>query len=236
MGILDSFKARKALMTQQKGNVAEAKKAYEELYAGNYISAGYLLPYSVLLLREGGEENYMKVKEILKKAEKAPDLDAGRKQQLFMNYAVAQYKLGEMEKAIQLLEASHRQSPCGLTYQSLGWLYIEAGDAEKALAYNQEALDYDDEDSIVLDNLGQTYYRLFNDPAKARPYFEKAHEIKENQIDTLYFLSRYDLSEGKKQDALAKLELAVQGRFSPLNYVSREQVTAEIDALRKEIS
>ena len=26
MGILDSFKARKALMTQQKGNTAEAKK------------------------------------------------------------------------------------------------------------------------------------------------------------------------------------------------------------------
>ena len=134
MGILDSFKARKALMTQQKGNTAEAKKMYEELYVGNYISAGYLLPYSVLLLREGGEENYLKVKEILKKAEKAPDLDAGRRQQLFMNYAVAQYKLGEIEKAIQLLEASHRKAPCGLTYQSLGWLYIEAGDAEKALA------------------------------------------------------------------------------------------------------
>ena len=71
-----------------------------------------------------------------------------------MNYAVAQYKLGEIEKAIQLLEASHRKAPCGLTYQSLGWLYVEAGDPEKALAYNQEALDYDDEDPVVLDNDG----------------------------------------------------------------------------------
>ena len=72
MGIMDGFKARKALMTQQKGNTAEARKIYDELYAGNYISAAYMLPYSVLLLREGGEENYLKVKEILKKAERPP--------------------------------------------------------------------------------------------------------------------------------------------------------------------
>ena len=298
MGILDSFKARKALMTQQKGNTAEAKKAYEELYAGNYISAGYLLPYSVLLLREGGEENYLKVKEILKKAEKAPDLDAGRKQQLFMNYAVAQYKLGEIEKAIQLLEASHRKAPCGLTYQSLGWLYIEAAEkekalannqkaldyddegpsmldktgltdavkgitnvvvnlnfnleaqaseekgpivldnlgqtyAEKALAYNLEALDYDDEDPIVLDNLGQTYYRLLNDKEKAKEYFDKAIEIKDSQIDTLYFLAQYDKEAGDKKAAVEKLEKALEGRFSPLNYATKELIQKEIDELKK---
>lgn len=233
MGILDSFKARKALMAQQKGNISEAKAAYEQLYKSNYISSGYLLPYSVLLLREGGEDNYLKVKEILKKAEKAPDLDPGRRQQLLMNYAVAQYKLGEMEKAIQLLEASHRKSPCGLTYQTLGFLYIEAGDAEKALAYNQEALEYDDEDSIVLDNLGQTYYRLLNDKETAKTYFDKAIEIKDSQIDTLYFLSRYDIEAGNKQAALEKLEKALEGRFSPLNYVSRDEIKEEIARLQK---
>ena len=236
MSWTDPFKARRALMMHQRGNAEGARAEYERLYASGYIAASYLLPYCVLLLREGGEENYQKVKAILKQAEKAPDLDAQRQQELLMDYAVAQYKLGEIGKAIELLEAAHAKTPCGLVYQALGYLYVEAGEKDKALSYNLEALDYDDEDSIVLDNLGQTYYRLFNDPAKARPYFEKAHEIKENQIDTLYFLSRYDLAEGKKQDALDKLELAVQGRFSPLNYVSREQVTAEIEALRGELS
>ncbi|MBR0408356.1 MAG: tetratricopeptide repeat protein [Clostridia bacterium] len=233
MGIMDGFKARKALMTQQKGNTEEAKKMYDELFAGGYLSAAYMLPYSVLLLREGGEANYLKVKEILKKAEKAPDLDAGRKQQLFMNYAVAQYKLGEIEKAIQLLEASHRKAPCGLTYQSLGWLYIEAGDAEKALAYNQEALDYDDEDPIVLDNLGQTYYHLLNDKEKAKEYFDKAIEIKDSQIDTLYFLAQYDKEAGDKQAAKEKLEKALEGRFSPLNYATKEMIEKEIEELKK---
>lgn len=233
MGIMDGFKARKALMNHQKGKFAEARAAYEQLYAGGYVSAAYMLPYSVMLLREGGEENYLKVKEILKKAEKAPDLDPSRRQELLMDYAVAQYKLGELEKAVNLLEASHRKAPCGVTYQALGFLYIEAGDAEKALAYNQEALDYDDEDPVVLDNLGQTYYRLLGDKEKAKEYFDKAHAIKEGQIDTLYFLAQYDKEAGDKAAAISKLEKAMEGRFSPLNYATKEKVQAEIDALKQ---
>ena len=69
MGIMDGFKARKALTLHQRGKFAEARAGYEELYRAGYISAAYMLPYSVIWLREGGEENYRKVKEILKKAE-----------------------------------------------------------------------------------------------------------------------------------------------------------------------
>lgn len=231
MGFMDGIKVRKALMMHQRGNVEQARAEYDRLYAGGYVSAAYMLPYAVLLLREGGEENYRKVKDVLKKAEKAPDLDPSRRQELLMDYAVAQYKLGELDKAIHLLEASHRKGPCGLTYQSLGFLYVESGDAEKALAYNLEALDYDDEDPITLDNLGQTYYRLLGDKEKAREYFEKALAIKDSQIDTLYFLAQYDLAEGKKDDALAKLKKASEGRFSPLNYATKDRVLAEIKEL-----
>ena len=149
-----------------------------------------------------------------------------------MDYAVAQYKLGELEKAVNLLEASHRKAPCGVTYQALGFLYIEAGDAEKALAYNQEALEYDDEDAICLDNMGQFLYRVMEDRESAKPWFDKAHAIKEGQIDTLYFLSRYDEEAGDREAALEKLEKAAEGRFSPLNYCSKESVQQEIEKLK----
>lgn len=233
MGMMDGFKARKAMLMQQKGDYEGAKEAYEKLYAGGYVSAAYMLPYSVLLLRDGGEENYLKVKDILKKAEKALDINPQRKQELWVNYAVAQYKLGELDKAINLLEASHKKSPSGTVYQCLGFLYIETGDAEKALAFNQEAVDYDDEDPVCLDNLAQTYYRLLNDKEKAKEYFDKAHEIRESQIDTLYFLAKYDVEKGDRKAALEKLERAAEGRFSPLNYATRDQVLREIEELKK---
>lgn len=231
MGFLDGLKVRSALMKHQKGRKEEALREYSELYKGGLVSAAYMLPYSVLLLKQGGEENYLLVKEILKKAEKAPDMKPEKKQQLFVNYAVANYKLGEIDKAIQLLESSHRKNPCGMTYQALGFLYIEKGDAEKALAYNQEALEYDDEDPVVLDNLGQVWYRLMNDRVKAREYFEKAHELKDTQIDTNYFLALYDIEEGKKEEAKAKLETALKGNFSPLNFATPEKIREALAGL-----
>jgi len=108
----------------------------------------------------------------------------------------------------------------------------EAG-KEKALKFNLEAVDYDDEDPICLDNLGQTYYRVTGEKDKAKEYFERAHKIKPGQIDTLYFLSRYDLEDGNRDAAVEKLETALEGRFSPLNYCSKAGVEAEIKRIRE---
>lgn len=103
---------------------------------------------------------------------------------------------------------------------------------QKALLFNKEAVDYDDEDAICLDNLAQTYYRCLGDKAAAKPYFDKAHAIKPGQIDTLWFLSRYDLEAGDTAAAVEKLETALEGRFSPLNFTSREMVEEELKRLK----
>ncbi|MHC1786351.1 MAG: tetratricopeptide repeat protein [Christensenellales bacterium] len=233
MAILDNIKVRNALTKHQKGDIQGAVRDYEALLAQGVFKPNYLLPYSVLLLREGGDENYQKVKNLLAKIQKSPELTKEDRSQLLMNFAVADWKLGNRDKAIALLEASHRERPCGLTYQTLGFLYVEAGDAEKALRFNLEALDYDDEDPVVLDNLGQYYYRVQGDKAAAKPYFVKAHQVKATQIDTLWFLSRYDLEAGDRQAALEKLEASLDGRFSPLNYVSKQDVEGEIARLKE---
>ncbi|NLM86338.1 MAG: tetratricopeptide repeat protein [Clostridiales bacterium] len=233
MKFLDNLKVRSALIKHQRGNKEEARAMYQQLYDDGMVQASYMLPYSVLLLREGGEENFQKVRELLVKAQKAPDLTDEKRQQLLMNYAIAVWKLGELDKAVSTLEASHRKAPNSLTYQALGFLYIETGDAQKALDYNLEALEYDDEDGITLDNLGQIYYRLLQDKDAARPYFEKAHEIKSKQIDTLYFLALYDEAEGKYADAQEKIEVALEGSFSPLNFVDKAKAQALYERILK---
>ncbi len=105
---------------------------------------------------------------------------------------------------------------------------------EKAQAFNQEAVDYDDEDPICLDNMGQFLYRVRGDREGAKPWFEKAHKVKPEQIDTLFFLSRYDLEEGNREGAREKLEQALEGRFSPLNYCSKADIESEIAKLKGE--
>ena len=107
----------------------------------------------------------------------------------------------------------------------------EAG-KEKAKAFILKSVDYDDEDSICLDNMAQWLYRVEDDRAGAKEWFDKAIAIKDSQIDTLYFLSRYDEEAGDKAAALEKLEKAAEGRFSPLNYCTKDMVSAEIARLK----
>ncbi len=228
MSIKATLLSRQAVIKQQKGEPAEALRLFDEAMQAGLNDPRSILSYSVLLIRDG---QYQKARELLIKIQKSPALSEEQRRQLFVNYSVCVYKMGEIDKGVELLERLHQKNPSGLIYETLGYLYVETGDTDKALSYNAEAVEYDDEDAISLDNLAQTYYRLVGDKAKAKEYFDKAIAIKPGQIDTLYFLSQYDIESGDKAAAKEKLERALDGRFSPLNYADRAKVQAMIDTL-----
>lgn len=228
MKIKAALTAKKASALQAKGNAEEAMKLYQQAVDEGLDDAVSILRYTHLLIRAG---EYQKARDLLVKIQKYP-MNEENKTVLMCNYAACVYRQGELEKGIRVLESRHKAYPSGLSYETLGYLYVLSGDYEKALAFNLEALDYDDEDAITLDNLGQTYYLLGKDKEKAREYFEKALKQKPGQIDTLYFLSRYDLEEGHKDKAIEKLEKALEGRFSPLNYANKEMVQNELKKLK----
>lgn len=277
MGFMATIKAQQAMRAHGKGDLEQAKKLYEEAIDRGLMSARPMLGYAILLIREG---SYDKAMPLLIKAQKCPDLTPDQKSQLFVDYAACLMKKGELDKAIHLLEKQHNRAPIGLTYQTLGYMYVEkysgakpvaeatpekAAEApempdteasteaaeeqpkvktqedidrewqegiDKMFAFIQESVDYDDEDPVCLDNLGQAYYRVTGEKDKAKEWFEKAHAEKDSQIDTLWFLSRYDLEAGDKAAAIAKLEKALDGRFSPLNFCTKEMVQEEVERLK----
>lgn len=280
MGFMATIKAQQAMRAHGKGDLEQAKKLYEEAIDKGLMSARPMLGYAILLIREG---SYDKAMPLLIKAQKCPDLTPDQKSQLFVDYAACLMKKGELDKAIHLLEKQHNRAPIGLTYQTLGYMYVEkysgakpvaeaapekAAEApempenadteasaeaaeeqmkvktqedidrewqegiDKMFAFIHESVDYDDEDPVCLDNLGQAYYRVTGEKDKAKEWFEKAHAEKDSQIDTLWFLSRYDLEAGDKAAAIAKLEKALEGRFSPLNFCTKEMVREEVERLK----
>ena len=113
---------RKAYKAHGNGNYAEALKLYDEAWAEGMDNPRWILGYTVLLLRDG---QYAKAREILVKLQKSPALSPDMKNQLFINYAAAVYRMGELEKGIRLLERQHEHGPAGLIYQTLGYLYVE---------------------------------------------------------------------------------------------------------------
>lgn len=280
MGFMATIKAQQAMRAHGKGDLEQAKKLYEEAIDKGLMSARPMLGYAILLIREG---SYDKAMPLLIKAQKCPDLTPDQKSQLFVDYAACLMKKGDLDKAIHLLEKQHNRAPIGLTYQTLGYMYVEkysgakpvaeaapekAAEApempeapemeasaeaaeeqmkvktqedidrkwqegiDKMFAFIQESVDYDDEDPVCLDNLGQAYYRVTGEKDKAKEWFDKAHAEKDSQIDTLWFLSRYDLEAGDKAAAIAKLEKALEGRFSPLNFCTKDMVQEEVERLK----
>ena len=276
MGFIASLKGNLAMRAHNRGDLVKAKALYKEAVDKGLMECKPMLAYSLLLIREGSYEEAM---ALLLKTQKAPDRTPDRKSQLFVDYAACCAKTGQLDKGVKLLERQHQHTPIGLTYQTLGYLYVEQlaqgkpvadestvvmvpgpyeysdpvpGEGlsvaekqaiidkqwdekrEKAIKMIDASLEYDDEDPVCLDNKGQYYYRVLGDKAAAKEWFEKAHEEKPGQIDSLWFLSRYDLANGDKAAALEKLEVAVDGRFSPLNFVSKADVEAEIARLKAE--
>ena len=277
MGFLSAMKANKAHRMQQNGQREEAAKLYEEAFAEGLKEPRFLLAYALMIIRDG---KYQKAREFLVANQKVP-MTPTQRTELLVYYATCCFRLGNVDKGIDVLEQQFRKTETGLLYQTLGYLYVDkydlshrpdftaaetetapaAEDAvpeapadetagaeaqapalspeeewnagiEKAEQFIRNSVEYDDEDPVCLDNLGEFLYRVRGDKAAAKEWFDKAIGIKENQIDTLYFLSRYDLDAGNREAAVEKLEKAAEGRFSPLNYCSKESVQQEIEKLK----
>lgn len=253
MGIFDGFKAqiaaRKAHAAHVAGNQlaskkqvaeaaekhAEAVKFYDEMIALGMQSPSYMMGYGMLLLRLRRFED---AKNVFLKAEKCPGITKAERAQLRINFAITQWKLGNLDSAIEqftIAEDTRVAGKNGIIYGSKGYVLIEkarqTGDFTKAMEYNLEALDYDDDDSVILDNMGQLYFSM-DDTEKAKEYFTKAHEIKPSQVDTLYYLARIAKKEGAIEKAKEYLTDALDGNYSALCTTTREQAQELFDSLK----
>jgi tetratricopeptide (TPR) repeat protein len=79
--------------------------------------------------------------------------------------------------------------------------------------------------------MGQLYLAM-GEKDKAKDYFEKAHERKPSQVDTLYFLASLAIEKGEKDKAKEYLEKAVGGNYSALCTTTREQAQQLMDSLK----
>ena len=134
MGIMTIFKARSAASKLSKGDTEGAMRLYKEAIDEGLQDVRYILTYVVLLIRAG---RYQEARDLLVKIQRYPMADNLRCQ-LYVDYASCVYKMGELQKGIELLERQHAKQPSGLVYETLGYLYVEAGDYEKALAVARE--------------------------------------------------------------------------------------------------
>ena len=214
----------------------QALEMYEQAYKDHNLTGPMLLAYGVLLMRFDRCEE---AKKVLLESEKQIGNDPQSRKQLRVDYAVCQWKLGELDKAIENMESAASNGATSTIYTTLGYFYIEkgrqTGDFSKAIEFNNQAMEYDDEDAGVLDNMGQLNY-FMGDHDKAYEYFAKAYKQKQTQVATMYYIAKINLERGNLEKAEAFAKASLEGNFSALATITKQQVEeliAEIEAAKQ---
>lgn len=217
MSLIGNYLGSLAYYKHARGDYKEAERLYELAVKKGLNKIEKLGTYAVLVMRNGEFERALDMfnKMILMHPKKELRL------KIRQNRAIANIKLGNIEAARIALEDIHKSNRTKKVYQSLGYLYALTND-KKSESYNLEAYDYDEYDTVILDNLTQHYINN-NDYLNARIYAEKALDLNNNLIDVLYHLALIEEHDKNKDKAKEYANSMMDAEISALNDVSIEE-------------
>jgi tetratricopeptide (TPR) repeat protein len=150
------------------------------------------------------------------------------------NIALVQWKKGQLDDAVATLEEVFAGFKNTAVYGSLGYLLILKGDLEKALEFNREAYDYNNQNAVIVDNLGQNYY-LMGEYDSAGEVYEKLLAGKPDFPEPYYNYGLVLAATGCRERALELFRKALEQKFSFLSAITREEVEHAIRKLSEDV-
>jgi tetratricopeptide (TPR) repeat protein len=116
--------------------------------------------------------------EAMRKAIELDPKDATALNYLGYTYADLGQNLDEAERLV--LEALKYKPNDGYITDSLGWVYYQKGNYEKALQHLKKASELANEDPVILEHIGDTYLKL-NDKTNALKYYQQSMSKREKE-------------------------------------------------------
>lgn len=189
-----------------------------------------IISYAYLLL----------IEERIKEAEEAlhlvknDALDPREKINYFTTKALIEWKSDNLEGAIKTLEDANLELKALMIYESLGYLLLLSKDYERALKFNLEAFEYDNNDEIIIDNLAESYYFLGQ--------YDKSKEIYENLTkrnltfsEPYYYLASIYIKEEKIDQARDLLDLALKCPQGFLTAIHKEDIECLLRSIDEQL-
>lgn len=180
-----------------------------------------LMYYGYVLLRSG---NLSFSRDILTRASLNAKKDSLKKRIKSM-LALLEWKEGNLDLAIELMEDAMVDFKNTNVYQNLGLLYNLKGNGKKALEFNLEAYDYNSEDLVIMDNLAESY-ALCKNIARAKELYEELLAKEPHFPEPYYSYGLILIEEGEKERGLSLIKESLSKKFSFLSIKSKEEVEA----------
>ncbi len=201
----------------------------EKAYQSGRMNAQNKVYYGYLALRLGKPDKA----ERLFQSALSSHPDENTRMQAKSNMALVLWKRKELPEAIALMEEVFETYKNTAIYGSLGYFYILAGDLDKALEFNKEAYEFNGNDNVIMDNLGQIYY-LKRDYEKSAEMYEKLMERRPEFPVPYYNYALVKLELGDKEGAKALMRQALTFRFTYIAGVSEDQIRNHLELLETE--
>ncbi len=212
-----------------KGNLENAAKQFGQAVKLQKSNIEMKVNYGFLLLKTGKVDEAEKtLQECISQSKGGDEKNLAKS-----NLALVLWKKGQLEQAISMLKEVIVNYKTTAIYGSLGYLLIEKGDLDEALKFNLEALEYNSENVIILDNAAHLYH-LRGEMDKAGEMFDKLKEKNPRFPEAWYDYGRYLEDSGRREEAAEMYEKALSCTFSFNSTISREQVQDRLNALREE--
>ena len=262
VGFLDSMKANRegmkayrmhvsALQLRQNGKHAEATaklneayQLYQQAYKEGFRKPSAELAYAILTMQMG---EFERARELMLEVSHNPETSKEDRFTLRVNFSICQWKLGQLDMAIETIRMAGQETMNCLIYTTLGMFLIEkakeTGEFDEALEFNRKAMEYDDEDASTLDNMGQLYLLMAEHErqtggekaaeyrAAGADYIRRAYEAKPDQMTSAYYRARLLHEDGDDAAARKILDDTKDVTVTALCPVSR----AQLDELRREL-
>ncbi|MDO5310623.1 MAG: tetratricopeptide repeat protein [Clostridia bacterium] len=199
---------------------------------GNLNTANLML-YGYILLRSGKpDEAEVQFRRLLPMTKR----ESPERHKLQNMLALTYWKQGHLDEAIEELEeAVNAGYKTTQIYQNLGILYNLSDDHEKALKFNLEGYDYNDDDNIIMDNLADAY-AINGDLEKSAEVYEKLikRDPEPRFPEAYYGYGRVLIKLGQREKGIDMIEKSLTKSFSYMSIKTRDEVEKMLEEYKKQ--
>ena len=193
------------------------------------------LVYAYLLIRDGVLDKSERIinKTMFMYNDKLTD---EYKSASHLNLSIIKWKRGQLTEAIAELEEVYATGfRSTVMYGTLGTYYLLNGQYAKALEFHKEAMEYNNNDHSIRDNMALNYYLCGNITA-ADEMYEELMDEDPTFIEPYYNYGTVLEHMGEYEAAMANYKKAMTFTVKFLSTVTHEQVQAAIDKLEEKMS
>lgn len=228
------FGKMKCIYYMIKANKAYAADTPEE--AANWLGRAYntgaakpttVTTYGYLLLKQGRLDEAM---EVFENQLRSNNTSNNEYYNIQSNYALGLWKQGKLDEAIAALEKIIPNYKTTNIYGSLGYLYNLKGNLDKALSFNLEALEYNNTNTVILDNLGQTYY-LLGEQKKAEETYSRLMSLNPKFPEAYFDYALVLEKSGDRNKCIEMLKNAQKYKINYLSAVTKEDIDSKLAEL-----